>query len=81
MTESNHDYRKFQYFVEDCECSYCINNAKKSETDGRGCKLISCAFADIRNEAQSQGRIIRDKGWNKHNINDNTFKPDSYTTN
>jgi len=81
MTGNNHDYSKFQYFVEDCECTYCINKAKKAETDGRGCKLLSCAFVDIRNDAQFHGRIIRDKGWNKHNTSDDAFNPDSYINN
>jgi hypothetical protein len=79
MTENTYIYDRFQYFVEDCECKYCLNHAKKSETDGRGCLLPSCGFADICDDAQLHGRIKRDRGWNKHYLNDKAFKPDSCT--
>ena len=78
MTGHKHDYSKFQYFEEDCECAYCINKANKSETDGRGCKLLSCAYSDIREDARANRRIKREKGWNKHNTAEDAFKPDSY---
>ena len=50
---------KFEYFVEDCECQYCLHYKKGK------CQRSACCCADIRAEAKANGRIKRARGWNK----------------
>ena len=80
MTGNVHDYSKFQYFAEDCECKYCLHKANKSETHGRGCIFEECPYSDIRNDAILNGRIKRARGWNRHNHSDEAYKQSSYLT-
>ena len=50
---------KFAYHLVDCDCQYCANRGK------RACKLIGCAFEDIKQEAIANGRIERKRGWGR----------------
>ena len=50
---------KFEYYEEDCRCEFCLYRSKKS------CTRKTCCCADIRRDAIKNGRINRERGWNK----------------
>jgi hypothetical protein len=52
---------KFQYYAEDCKCSYCDFFISRK----RGCSLDVCCCDDIRADAIANGRIKRKRGWNR----------------
>ena len=61
MPENNKKYDRFVYFEEDCEHRWCLHYQGKK----LGCSRDDCCCADIRADAVSNGRIKRDRGWNK----------------
>ena len=50
---------KFEYFVEDCKCEYCLYYKHGK------CQRSACCCADIRADAKANGRIERKRGTNK----------------
>jgi hypothetical protein len=67
-------YDKFEYYLEDFDCIYCVHFqsnvvAKHSDAASRcgshGCGRSVCEFTDIKDEAIRQNRLKRAKGWNK----------------
>jgi hypothetical protein len=52
---------KFEYYLEDTDCKYCLHYAGKK----KGCKLEKCCCSDIKEDAQRNGRIKRERGWNR----------------
>jgi hypothetical protein len=63
MIEDNvRNVNKFRgYFLEDCECIYCVNFRGKK----RGCKFKKCLFEAEKHDAIKHGRIKRKRGWDK----------------
>ena len=61
MNQNTRVLNKFEYFVEDCDCSVCLfwQNRK------RGCALDHCCCQDIKNDALAHGRINREPGFFK----------------
>ena len=55
-------YDKFEYFLDDTDCMYCLYWRGKR----RGCSLTACCCDDIKLDALAHGRIQREKGWNKN---------------
>ncbi|MDR2654906.1 MAG: hypothetical protein LBC56_02375 [Oscillospiraceae bacterium] len=56
---------RFQYYAEDCDCSACLYNRRKSKSLKADCELKTCCCADIFAEAVKAGRTKRPKGWAK----------------
>jgi len=56
---------KFEYYVEDCDCRFCLHNTKNVKTNKKGCTRSRCCCADVKRDARANGRIKREKGWNK----------------
>jgi len=65
MTENTRILNRFEYYVEDLDCRYCLYYKGKRKTQQHGCWEDSCRFADIRQEAIDNGRIKRKPGWFK----------------
>ena len=61
MTENTRRYDRFDYFEEDTACIYCLYCHGKK----RGCERKKCCCDDIRTDAVANGRIKRERGWNK----------------
>ncbi|MDR2514428.1 MAG: hypothetical protein LBD02_04370 [Christensenellaceae bacterium] len=53
---------RFEYFIEDLDCTYCANYRNRG---GNGCGRTKCEFQDIRDECIANGRIKRRKGWER----------------
>ena len=65
MSKTIRAHNKFQYFLEDIECDYCLYYQKKSKHRKQGCCREICLYEEEKREAIAQGRIKREKGWNK----------------
>ena len=65
MSKTVRKYDRFQYFEEDCDCEFCLHNEKKGRNKKRGCGCLVCQYGDIRIDAIVNGRIKREKGWNR----------------
>lgn len=55
-------YDRFEYHLEDLDCSDCLHRKKQTK---RGCGLAVCLYEDIRTDATTNGRVKRKRGWNK----------------
>ena len=65
MTENTRVLHRFEYHAEDLDCSDCLYYKRRSKYRKNGCGRDTCRFEDIRQEAISNGRISRPKGWFK----------------
>ena len=65
MTEYTRISDRFEYHVEDLDCSCCLYYKRKSKQHKTGCHEESCRFEDVRHEAVENGRILRKRGWFK----------------
>lgn len=65
MTPNTRIFYRFEYHVEDLDCSACLLYERKTKSDPRGCGNTDCPFEDIRQEAIKNGRIKRKPGWFK----------------
>ena len=61
MPENKRKYDRFEYYLEDTDCRWCLHYQNKKH----GCKLDNCCCGDIRAEAVANGRIKRKAGWNR----------------
>ena len=59
MSQHTRIHNRFEYFVEDLKCEYCLFNKRKSKSNCNGCQEEFCRFADIKNEAVKNGRTER----------------------
>jgi hypothetical protein len=62
MTDYTKIHDRFEYYEEDCQCIYCLHYGGKKD----GCGLADCCCEDIRADAIANGRIKRDRGWNRN---------------
>jgi hypothetical protein len=53
-------YDKFEYHLEDFDCSLCANRNGKHK-----CNKTVCEFQALKDEAVKQNRIKRPRGWFK----------------
>ena len=58
MTLNTRIFNRFEYYLEDCACMYCVNF--RGET--RKCKQSKCPCEDIKKSAVANGRIERKGG-------------------
>ena len=58
-------YDRFEYYEEDCLCEYCLLYAEIDGSKKRECKIQECCCEDVRADAIANGRLIRERGWNK----------------
>ena len=65
MTQFTRIYNKFEYHIEDIDCSNCIYSKRKSKSYKNGCREKFCRYKDIRHEAFVNDRIKRPPGWFK----------------
>ena len=65
MSNIMRKYDRFQYFVEDCECMYCLFNTQKYAYFENVCEEETCPFEVIRLDAIMNRRIKRKRGWNR----------------
>ena len=67
MTQFTRIHDRFEYHIEDLNCSMCLFRKNKSERKNRhnnyGCGEDFCRFNDIRREALENGRLKRVRGW------------------
>jgi hypothetical protein len=64
-TRNTRIYRPFEYHLEDLDCSACLHCKRKSKFRKNGCGREVCAFEDIRAAAFANGRLKRERGWNR----------------
>jgi len=57
--------RSFEYYIEDIDCQYCVNYKGKNKLYRNGCQQEICDFFGERRKAVKNGRIEREKGWDK----------------
>jgi hypothetical protein len=60
-TQNTRVFDKFEYYLEDMDCSMCHYWRGKK----KGCSRAVCCCEDERAVAVSKGRIKRRKGWNR----------------
>jgi hypothetical protein len=65
MSGNANKYTKFEYHLEDLDCEFCLYYDKKRKNKVLGCDRADCCCGDIRADAITDGRVIRDKGWNR----------------
>jgi len=65
MSEHTRIHDKFEYHLEDLNCSYCLYGDKKTNFYRNCKKNKTCYFIDIRLEAIKNKRIKRPPGWFK----------------
>ncbi|MCL2167302.1 MAG: hypothetical protein FWH49_08465 [Clostridiales bacterium] len=65
MSRTIRNYGSFKYYEEDCLCEYCRYNKRKGKGKKHGCGRDICCCEDIRADAVANGRIKRERGWNK----------------
>jgi hypothetical protein len=63
MTDNTRFHNRFEYHVEDLDCSCCLFYIRRSKFKKNGCHEETCRFEDIRQEAVKNGRIKRKPGW------------------
>ena len=61
-------YDKFEYHLEDLSCEYCLHNKKKGKGKSHGCGDANCRYSAIRADAAANGRVERERGWNKWDV-------------
>ena len=66
MTDYTRIHDRFEYYEEDCQCIYCLHYIRKNKATGRGCDRDECCCEDIRADARANGRVRRDRGWNRN---------------
>ena len=69
MTDNTRTYDRFEYHLEDLDCGACLyyqQKRKNRRSKYYGCNSLVCCCMDIRADAIRDGRVIREKGWNKH---------------
>ena len=56
---------RFEYHLEDLDCSCCLHRISKSKRRNSkiDCEQSSCRYGDIRREAIAKGRICRPESW------------------
>jgi len=59
MSQNKKKSAKFQYYVEDCDCIYCLYYKRKR------CTLSVCCCDDIKQDSIIHGRVTRERGWNR----------------
>ena len=52
-------YDRFEYHMEDLDCTYCLHRKRKSKNNKSGCKLEACPYMDIAHDATANGRVRR----------------------
>ena len=55
-------YDRFQYYIEDIQCEYCLFYQKKSKYRRHGCNRDVCGFIAEWLDALANGRIKRKRG-------------------
>lgn len=65
MTQNTRMLNRFEYHIEDIDCSDCLFNNMKSKYRKRDCRGGACRFEGIRQEAIKNNRIKRNRGWFK----------------
>ena len=65
MSKTIRKYDRFEYHLEDLECSDCLLNTKTAKGKKSGCGRSVCPFENIRADAIANGHIKRKRGWNK----------------
>jgi hypothetical protein len=68
MTQNTKIHDKFEYHVEDLDCTNCKFYKRKSKKYANGCHENICHFNDIRDEAILNDRIKRKPGWFKFHL-------------
>ena len=59
MPDFKRIYDKFEYYIEDFNCSVCLYTKKKSKFYKNGCREQLCRFREDRYEAIKNNRIKR----------------------
>ena len=65
MSNNIKPHNEFEYHLEDIDCAYCLHYIRKRKSQERGCDREECCCEDICADAIANGRITRDRGWNK----------------
>lgn len=66
MSDRNNKYSIFEYHLEDLGCESCLYYDKVKKNKYYGCDRFVCCCEDIRADAINSGRVLRDRGWNRH---------------
>ena len=62
MSKTIRKHDRFEYGLEDLDCSVCQFYKRKSKNGKTGCGLAACRFDDIRRDAIANGRVKHKKG-------------------
>ena len=65
MSKTTRIYDKFEYFLEDTACEYCLYRKRKSKYPKQGCDREVCVCEEEKLDALENGRIKRERGWDK----------------
>ena len=66
MSKTTRVNSKFDYFMEDMNCKYCLFWQRKSKYQKQGCNRAVCVCEEEKLDAVKHGRIKRERGWNKY---------------
>ena len=64
----------YELYAEDIDCDYCLYFKGKRKKFLNGCWEETCRFEQLRREAIEKGRIIRKKGINHNESDQNNRK-------
>lgn len=60
MTESTRIHERFEFYLEDLDCIYCLYaNGRRSKNQENGCGEHRCRYEDYKRTAIANGRIKR----------------------
>ena len=65
MGKTVRTYDKFEYFMDDTRCEYCLFYKGKSKHRKHGCERPACCCEAEKRDAMAHGRITRKRGWEK----------------
>lgn len=65
MKQTTRTHNRFEYHTEDMDCKSCLNYKGKNKLFKNGCWEDKCQFDKERQEAVSNGRVKRKRGWFK----------------
>jgi len=52
-------YDKFEYFLEDLDCQWCLYSSSNRKTRRKGCNSVICRYEDEKQDAMAHGRVRR----------------------
>jgi len=68
MSKTIRNFKRFQYFEEDCRCEHCRHDTRKGKGKKRGCNRAAYRCEHIRADAIAKGRVKRERGWGKRQM-------------